>query len=66
MVVAAAFAIERVIESEGYLEEINKSKRYIERIFNSIEAGICACSEDGNISYYNSIFKSLFNIKKKP
>lgn len=64
MVVAAAFAIERVIENEVYLDEINKSKRYIERIFNSIEAGICACSEEGIIGYYNSRFKNLFNIKK--
>ncbi|GFR35373.1 sigma-54-dependent Fis family transcriptional regulator [Thermobrachium celere] len=63
MVVAAAYSIERVIENDSYLEEINRSKKYIERIFNSIEAGICACDDDGKVNYYNNKFKEMFNLK---
>ncbi|MCX7950962.1 MAG: sigma-54-dependent Fis family transcriptional regulator [Clostridiales bacterium] len=65
MVVAAAYSIERAIENDGYVDEIKKSKKHMEKIFNSLEAGICSCDIEGNINYFNSKFQDMFKLKNQ-
>lgn len=49
MVVAAANAIEKMLESQNYAKALRKAKVYHEKVLDSIVAGIVTTDEEGNI-----------------
>ncbi len=53
MVVAAANAIERMLQVKNYSEEAVLSKLYTETIIDSIQAGILTADLDGNLKVVN-------------
>jgi PAS domain S-box-containing protein len=60
MVVAAANAIERILENHRILDAIILEKLYTETIIDSITSGIIASDTDGNISKANSHAAEMF------
>ena len=60
MVVAAANAIEKIMEIEKYTQELSMAKIYTETIIDSITAGILTSDLDGNIKTVNSYIAEMF------
>lgn len=60
MVVAAANAIERMLDIKIYNEELAMAKRYNETIIESIAAGILTADLDGNIKTVNRQVADMF------
>lgn len=60
MVVAAANAVEKMLEIKEYTEELSMAKLYTETIIDSITAGILTVDLDGNIITVNSYLADMF------
>lgn len=60
MVVAAARAIERILQVKEYNEALTMSKLYTETIIDSIASGILTADVDGNIKTVNRYITELF------
>lgn len=60
MVVAAANAIERMLQVKNYSEEAVLSKLYTETIIDSIQAGILTADLDGNLKVVNKYVANMF------
>lgn len=60
MVVAAANAMERMLENAGYLEAITLEKRQSEAIIESITVGILSVGMDGRIHMANQHASGMF------
>lgn len=60
MVVAAANAIERIIENNRNTEALKTAKRYIEAAFDSIASGILTSDLQGNIKTINKYTQEMF------
>lgn len=60
MVVAAANAIEKMLEVKKYTEELFMAKKYTETIIDSITAGIMTVDPAGNIITVNSYVADMF------
>ncbi len=60
MVVAAANAIEKMLEIKKYTEELSMAKKYTETIIDSITAGILTAAPDGNIITTNGYVADMF------
>ncbi|MDV3426838.1 MAG: sigma 54-interacting transcriptional regulator [Bacillota bacterium] len=64
MVVAAANAIEKIIEADIYNKNLHIYNKRIENIFNSIIAGILTCDLSGNIIYMNQQIPKMFGLNE--
>ena len=60
MVVAAANAIEKMLDIKRYTEELSMAKRYTETIIDSITAGILTSDLEGNIKTVNHHVADMF------
>lgn len=60
MVVAAANAIEKMLEIKRYTNELSLAKRYTETVIDSIAAGIMTSDLDGNIKTMNRHIADMF------
>ena len=60
MVVAAANAIEEMLDIKRYTEELSMAKKYTDTIIDSIEAGIITSDLDGNIRTLNRYVADMF------
>jgi PAS domain S-box-containing protein len=60
MVIAAANAIERMLEIKSYNFELEISKNRIETIFNSVSSGILSSDLEGNIKTVNTEAEKMF------
>ncbi len=60
MVVAAANAIEKMLEIKKYTEELSMAKKYTETVIDSITAGILTVDLNGNIITLNSYVADMF------
>jgi len=60
MVVAAANAIEKMLEIKKYTTELSMAKKYTETIIDSITAGILTASPGGNIKTVNRYVADMF------
>lgn len=60
MVVAAANAIERMLDVKRYTEELFMAKKFTETIIESIEAGILTSDLNGNIKTVNCYVANMF------
>ena len=60
MVVAAAYAIEKILDINRYTEELTIEKRYNETIIDSITAGILTSDLEGNIKTVNRHVADMF------
>lgn len=65
MVVAAANAIEKMLQIKSYNEELALAKKYTETIIDSITAGILTSDLDGNIKTSNKHITELFGYDEK-
>ncbi|MTI60135.1 MAG: PAS domain S-box protein [Firmicutes bacterium] len=63
MVVAAANAIEKMLEIKKYTEELSMAKMYTETVIDSIKAGILTVDLAGNIITVNSYVADMFGYK---
>lgn len=63
MVVAAANAIEEMLDIKRYTEELSMAKKFTDTIIDSIEAGILTCDLEGNIKTVNRHIAKLFGYK---
>ncbi len=64
MVVAAANAIEKTLKLRKSNEQLMHSNLFIEKLMNSIQAGIISCSIDGEILTANSEISDLTGLDK--
>jgi PAS domain S-box-containing protein len=55
MVVAAAYAIEKMLEIKEYAQELFVTKKHMTTIFNSLEGGIITTDLSGNIKAINKL-----------
>lgn len=60
MVVAAANAIEKMLDIKRYNEELSMDKKFIETVIDSIEAGILTSDLYGNIKTVNRNIADMF------
>lgn len=60
MVVAAANAIEKMLDIRRYIEELSIAKKFTETIIDSIEAGILTSDLTGNIKTVNRHVADMF------
>lgn len=60
MVVAAANAIEKMLDIKRYTEELSMAKKFTETIIDSIEAGILTSDLEGNIKTVNRNVADMF------
>ncbi len=60
MVVAAANAIEKMLEIKKYTQELSMAKMYTETVIDSIIAGILTSDLDGNIVTVNRYIADMF------
>lgn len=60
MVVAAANAIEEMLDIKRYAEELSLAKRFTETIIDSIESGILTSDLEGNILTVNRVVADMF------
>ncbi|MFA6808392.1 MAG: sigma 54-interacting transcriptional regulator [Eubacteriales bacterium] len=60
MVVAAANAIERMLDIKRYTEELSMAKKFTGRIIDSIEEGILTSDLEGNITTVNRYVADMF------
>ncbi|WHH58814.1 sigma 54-interacting transcriptional regulator [Petroclostridium sp. X23] len=60
MVVAAANAIEKMLEIKKYADELSLAKKYNETVIDSIIAGILTSDMDGNIVTINHYVADMF------
>ncbi len=60
MVVAAANAIEKMLDIKKYTKELSVAKRYTETIIDSITAGILTSDLEGNIKTINQHVADMF------
>lgn len=60
MVVAAANAIEKMLDIKRYTEELSLAKQFTETIIDSIEAGILTADLEGNIITVNRYVANMF------
>lgn len=65
MVVAAAAAIEKMLQIKKYNEELNLAKIYTETIIDSIATGILTADLDGNIKTINKYITEMFGYDEK-
>ncbi|AOT73240.1 sigma-54-dependent Fis family transcriptional regulator [Geosporobacter ferrireducens] len=65
MVVAAANAIERMLEVKSYNDELAIAKNHIETIIDSIPAGILTSDLDGKIKAINKSVTDIFGYDEK-
>lgn len=64
MVVAAANAIERILENNKYNLMLEISKKRLETTFDSISSGILTCDLEGNITTMNKQVLNMFGYKE--
>lgn len=64
MVVAAANAIEKIIEADTYNKSLYISNKRMESIFNSIISGVLTCELNGKIIYMNQQIPKMLGIKE--
>jgi sigma-54 dependent transcriptional regulator, acetoin dehydrogenase operon transcriptional activator AcoR len=60
MVVAAANAIEEMLDIKRYAEELSLAKKFTETIIDSIESGILTTDLEGNILTVNRVVAEMF------
>jgi transcriptional regulator of acetoin/glycerol metabolism len=65
MVVAAANAIEKMLESNKYNSMLEISKKRLESTFNSISSGILTCDLKGNITTMNKQVVNMFGYSEQ-
>ena len=65
MVVAAANAIEKMLENNKYNLMLEISKKRLETTFNSISSGILTCDLEGNITTMNNQVVNMFGYEEK-
>lgn len=65
MVVAAAKAIERMLQIQVYNEELKMAKLYNDTIIDSISAGILTADQDGTVKTVNHFVPELFGYSTK-
>lgn len=65
MVVAAAKAIERMLQVQAYNAELKMAKLYNDTIIDSISAGILTADQDGTIKTVNHYVPELFGYSSK-
>jgi sigma-54 dependent transcriptional regulator, acetoin dehydrogenase operon transcriptional activator AcoR len=66
MVVAAAHAIEKMLEISNYTDELSMAKLYIETVVDSIPAGIMTTDIEGNIITVNKYVAEMFGYDAEP
>ncbi|WP_084145867.1 sigma-54-dependent Fis family transcriptional regulator [Anaerovorax odorimutans] len=64
MIVAAANAIEEMIDIKRYNEELSMAKKFTETIIDSIESGILTSDFEGNIKTVNRYVSDMFGYKQ--
>lgn len=65
MVVAAANAIEKILENSKYNLMLEMSKKRLESTFNSISSGILTCDLKGNITTMNKQVVNMFGFSEE-
>ncbi len=60
MVVAAANAIEKMLDVKRYTEELSMAKKFTETVIDSIETGILTSDLEGNIKTINRYVADMF------
>ncbi|WP_068554660.1 sigma-54-dependent Fis family transcriptional regulator [Thermotalea metallivorans] len=65
MVVAAANAIEKMLEVKSYTDQLVLAKQHIETIIDSIPAGILTCDLNGSIQLANQYAAEMFGFREK-
>jgi PAS domain S-box-containing protein len=65
MVVAAAEAIEKMLQIKKYTEDLNIAKKYNETIIDSLTAGILTADLNGNIKTVNKHSLEMFGYDEK-
>lgn len=65
MVVAAANAIEKMLEVKSYTDQLVLAKQHIETIIDSIPAGILTCDLKGSIQLANQYVTEMFGFREK-
>jgi len=60
MVVAAANAIEEMLDIKRYAEELSLAKKFTETIMDSIESGILTTDLEGNVLTVNRVVADMF------
>jgi len=60
MVVAAANAIEEMLDIKRYAEELSLAKKFTETIIDSIESGILTSDLEGNVLTVNRVVADMF------
>ncbi|SHJ43445.1 PAS domain S-box-containing protein [Geosporobacter subterraneus DSM 17957] len=65
MVVAAANAIEKMLEAKSYNDELTIAKKHIETIIDSIPAGILTSDLNGKIKAINKSVTEIFGYDEK-
>lgn len=60
MVVAAANAIEKMLDIKRYTEELSMAKKFSDTIMDSIETGILTSDLEGNIKTFNRYIADMF------
>jgi PAS domain S-box-containing protein len=60
MVVAAANAIEEMLDIKRYAEELSLAKKFTETIMDSIESGILTSDLEGNVLTVNRVVSDMF------
>lgn len=60
MVVAAANAIEEMLDIKRYAEELSLAKKFTETIIDSIESGVLTADLEGNILTVNRVVADMF------